>query len=72
MDAPVLAPDDQAGAFQNPQVLGHRGQRHPIRRGQFADGGLAFGEPGQDAAAVLSRKIAKGLDIVSAFPVFSK
>lgn len=51
MHAAVLMTDDQARAFEDPQVLGDRGQRHPVGRGQFGDGGFACGEPGQNAAA---------------------
>jgi hypothetical protein len=51
MDAPVLMPHQQPGAFEHPQVLGYGGQGHIVRRGQIANGGFALRQPRQDAPA---------------------
>ena len=40
-DAPFLGALDQPGLFQHAQVLHEAGQRHVVRRGELAHGGLA-------------------------------
>ena len=53
VDGPALrvaGARDQAGVLEHPQVLGHRLQRHVVRRGQLADRGVGHGEPGDEVA----------------------
>jgi len=42
---------DEAGAFEDPDVLHHRGEGHAVRFGKVADGGFAEHEGGEDGAA---------------------
>jgi hypothetical protein len=47
----VLAAGDEAGAFEDFEVLGDGRLGHGERLGEFVDGGLAGGEAGEDGAA---------------------
>ena len=60
MHASVLVAHDQAGAFEDAQMLRDGRKRHVVRRGQIADGSLAKSELRQDAAACGVGKRAEG------------
>src|SRR5688572_25797610 len=47
----ITSSRDQPGALEHTKVLRDRGPAHVERLGQFAHGGLAGREPGQDGAA---------------------
>jgi hypothetical protein len=47
----VLAAGDEAGAFEDFEVLGDGGLGHGEGLGEFVDGSLAGGEAGEDGAA---------------------
>lgn len=51
VDAAVDFALEQAGGFENAQVLGHRRQGNVERRGELADGGLPASQAGENSAA---------------------
>lgn len=59
VNAAVDLAAQQAGGFQNSQVLGDRGKRDVEWFGKFADGGLSLRETGEDGAA---RGIGEGVE----------
>ena len=50
-DAPLAPHARQSGAFEDPDMLRHGGQRHREPRRQITDGALAGGEAGDDRPA---------------------
>ena len=51
VNATVAAPAKQAGFFEDPQMFGNGGQRHPMGASQLGDALISAGEMGEDAAA---------------------
>ena len=51
VNAPVDFTVEQAGGFEDAQVLGDGGERNVKGRGELADGGLAAGQAGEEGAA---------------------
>src|SRR6185436_18425673 len=54
-------PRDEAGAFEDFEVLGHRREAHVVGLGQFADGRIAGAEPCEDAPPCRIRECGQGL-----------
>ena len=48
--APPLFLPDESGPLENPEVLQHRGETHPVRAGQFRNGSLSAGQGGHHRA----------------------
>ena len=51
MDAAVDFTPEQAGGFEDAQVLGDRGERDVEGSGEFGDGSFAAGQPRENGAA---------------------
>jgi hypothetical protein len=60
VDTPVDFAPEQAGGFENTQMFGDRGKRDVERRRQFANGGFALREAGENRTARGIGKRAEG------------